>query len=229
IRWGFGPRAVGEDMEGRTEGSTLLVRREVSNDLSPPVSRHTDDRGSHFQAVHVDNVGEAATVIDPAPPHLVSIATTEISGILGPSLPVRASDRVFGPSSGFRSFGASQVLRYPSPSQPYSMKLSHTDSAQPDLLFSSLRNELEKLKSCTPESLPPYNARLRTKSHAQVLKHRLLPIGRFIVEYLDQTPEESRGRLELEFCRYIATQYWPLPVNQFTHIKIHEMYRNALF
>lgn len=95
--------------------------------------------------------------------------------------------------------------------------------------LSPVREDLEKLKALTPERLPRYSPHLRTKSHAQILKQKLLPIGRCIVAHLDLVPEQDRGALELQLCRFIATEYWPLPVDDSTHLRIQERYRNALF
>jgi len=89
---------------------------------------------------------------------------------------------------------------------------------------------LLKLKKTTPESLPPYNPRMRSKTHAQVLQGRLSPIGDFIVgEILAREPEHVRGQLELSVCRHIAAAYWPLPVTESTHLHIMAVYRNAQF
>lgn len=89
--------------------------------------------------------------------------------------------------------------------------------------------DLQELKALTPESLPPGNLNFATRSHAQVLNEKLLPIGKFIGDYLDGIPEAKRGVLELRICRYIADEYWPLPVENFTYLKIQEKYRNALY
>jgi hypothetical protein len=96
-------------------------------------------------------------------------------------------------------------------------------------ILAPILGDLQKLKALTPESLPPYNPNFNVKSHAQVLKERLLPIGKFIADYLDGVAEAKRGDLELRICRYIADEYWPLPVDDFTHLRIQEKYRNALF
>jgi hypothetical protein len=90
-------------------------------------------------------------------------------------------------------------------------------------------DHLKKLKALTPESLPAYNANLSIKPHSHILKQKLLPIGQFIVDYLEQTPLASRGVMEVMLCTHIADNYWPLPTNLFTHLKIQETYRNALF
>ncbi|EMD64021.1 hypothetical protein COCSADRAFT_320304 [Bipolaris sorokiniana ND90Pr] len=111
----------------------------------------------------------------------------------------------------------------------HNMSISSTERQSLHAILSPVREDLQKLKILTPESLPPYSPRVRTKSHAQILKHKLLPIGQFIVTYLDRVPEHGRGALELQLCRLVATEYWPLPVDDSTHLRIQEIYRNALF
>jgi hypothetical protein len=112
---------------------------------------------------------------------------------------------------------------------PTSHEPTHADSIHLDHVLASCHENLKKLKATTLESVPPYNHRIRTKTHPELLRQRLLPIGQFIVAYLERTPEQGRRRLELLLCRRIAAEYWPLPVDKFTHLRIHEMYRNALF
>ncbi|KAG9193053.1 hypothetical protein G6011_03088 [Alternaria panax] len=99
----------------------------------------------------------------------------------------------------------------------------------PSHILAPILGDLQKLKALTPKSLPPYNLNFDIKSHAQVLKERLLPIGKFIADYLDGVSEAKRGILELRICRYIADEYWPLPIDDFTYLKIQEKYRNALY
>ncbi|EUC39536.1 hypothetical protein COCMIDRAFT_111295 [Bipolaris oryzae ATCC 44560] len=111
----------------------------------------------------------------------------------------------------------------------HNMNISSTERQSLRAILSPVYEDLEKLKTLTPESLPPYSPHVRAKSHAQILKHKLLPIGRFIVTYLDRVPEQGRGALELQLCRLIAMEYWPLPIEDFTHLKVQEIYRNALF
>ncbi|KAF2848591.1 hypothetical protein T440DRAFT_556657 [Plenodomus tracheiphilus IPT5] len=126
------------------------------------------------------------------------------------------------------------------PIKPNSSPLKHsaytphsptrTGNLYPDFIFARMKSLLERLKGTTPASLPPYNPRIQTKSHAQVLKGRVLPVGNFIITHvLVREPEESRGSLELDLCRHIATHYWPSPVTNFTHLYILEMYRNVQF
>ncbi|KAH6882905.1 hypothetical protein BKA58DRAFT_374111 [Alternaria rosae] len=96
-------------------------------------------------------------------------------------------------------------------------------------ILSPLLDDLKELKALTPESLQDYNQNLNNETHAQVLKQKLLPIGQLIVDCLETVPLNRRGALEVAICHHIADNYWPLPVNFFTHLKIQEKYRNALF
>jgi hypothetical protein len=93
-----------------------------------------------------------------------------------------------------------------------------------DTLLAPVHQDLLTLKSTTPDNLPPYNPRVRSKRHAEVLKQKLLPIGMFIFKILSSKPEEERSSLELQLCRHIAAKYWPLPTNVSTHLKVHTMY-----
>jgi hypothetical protein len=102
-------------------------------------------------------------------------------------------------------------------------------SAAMDTLLAPVHQDLLTLKSTTPDNLPPYNPRVRSKRHAEVLKQKLLPIGMFIFKILSSKPEEERSSLELQLCRHIAAKYWPLPTNVSTHLKVHTMYRNVIF
>ncbi|KAI4952808.1 hypothetical protein J4E91_003282 [Alternaria rosae] len=91
-------------------------------------------------------------------------------------------------------------------------------------ILSPLLDDLKELKALTQESLQDYNQNLNNETHAQVLKQKLLPIGQLIVYCLETVPLNRRA-----ICHHIADNYWPLPVNFFTHLKIQEKYRNALF
>lgn len=89
---------------------------------------------------------------------------------------------------------------------------------------------LLKLRKTTLQNLPPYHPRMRAKTHAQILQGRLAPIGDFIVHaILAPEPEQTRGQVEIEICRHIAAEYWPLPVTEWTHLHVMAVYRNARF
>ncbi|KAL1798944.1 hypothetical protein ACET3X_002981 [Alternaria dauci] len=99
----------------------------------------------------------------------------------------------------------------------------------PSDILAPILKDLQELKALTPENLPLQNPSSDTRSHAQALKEKLLPIGEFITNYLDGVPEADRGSLELRTCRYIADGYWPLPVENYTYLKVQEIYRNARY
>ncbi|KAF1352858.1 hypothetical protein EJ07DRAFT_183351 [Lizonia empirigonia] len=85
------------------------------------------------------------------------------------------------------------------------------------------------LKRLRDTKIPPYNARLNVKSGAQVLRDRLLPIGKHVLQLLPSEKEERRGELEVRICRYIAENYWPMEIVEKDHMGVMEMYRNAVF
>lgn len=124
----------------------------------------------------------------------------------------------------------------PGRSHAYKYSLQDTlESIEPRIhlemegLLAPVHAQLQKLKSMTVDSLPPYNPHIRTKQYAQVIKTRLLPIGRFIVGHLASVPVGDKGSTEMQICQHIAIHYWPLTVSSTTHLRIQEMYRNALF
>jgi hypothetical protein len=186
------------------------------------------------------NVGtdDAATAIASPPPLSVSLADAGLPRIHNPSVSPRTPDRRFRPSV-LQSFRLSKLYRDHQSNMASeareglqahaSHEPTHTESVHIDHVLAQCHDHLKKLKVTTLESLPPYNPRIRSKPHPQLLKERLLPVGQFIVGYLERTPEQGRGRLELLLCRRIAAEYWPLPADDATHLRIHEMYRNALY
>lgn len=100
--------------------------------------------------------------------------------------------------------------------------------AELERLFVPLSEQLHKLRNTTVTSLPDYNPRVRSKTYAQVIRSKLLPIGEFIVAHLASFPEADRGNIELRICFYVAVKYWPMHVSSTTHLRIMEIYRNAL-
>jgi hypothetical protein len=81
------------------------------------------------------------------------------------------------------------------PNMPF---LSSNDYHVTDMeqMLEPVQAELNRLKNTT---FPLYNHRLHVKSRAQVLKERLLPVGRHILSLLKAEPEGVRGGLELKF------------------------------
>jgi hypothetical protein len=237
VRWGFGPRLLIAD----EEATLPLLHGEATDDAPPPASRLPS---RHADAMETDS-DDKSTVIESPSPHPPYFTDEELSCIDIPSLPVhrpdaRISDRRFKPSVR-QSFSPGKLYRVRQAkievnggeslptSSSSSYEPTHEESIHLDHFIATCHEHLERLKTITPESLPPYNPRLQTKTHPQLLKQRLLPIGKFIVNYLPQAPKQDRGKLELLLCRRIAAEYWPLPVDESTAIRIHEMYRNVLF
>ncbi|KAH6639166.1 hypothetical protein C7974DRAFT_127031 [Boeremia exigua] len=85
---------------------------------------------------------------------------------------------------------------------------------------------LLKLKSTTP---PPYSPHVRTKSLAQILKQRMLPVGRHVQALLRGVEEGKRGALELDVCEYIAARYWPSAAGEGGRLRVLEGLRNAVY
>ena len=83
------------------------------------------------------------------------------------------------------------------------LTLSHQDSIDMERILTPVRGPLQRLKDTTPERLPDYNAKIKTKSHAQVLKIRLAEIGEHIQSVLEAKakkgmPDRERATLELK-------------------------------
>ena len=89
-----------------------------------------------------------------------------------------------------------------------------------------VQTELGKLKGTR---MPPDNGRVADKSAIQVLRDRLLPIGRYIIQTLDNIEESRRGGTETEVCRYIDEHYWPQDLAQVDGLGIMAMYRNTIY
>ncbi|USP76384.1 hypothetical protein yc1106_03658 [Curvularia clavata] len=194
--------------------------KEAVLDTTPLLKQ--DDSSAH--RVHTNL--EVLTI--PRPPALPDIhnPTLPLVRNIGSNLSViqsfRSSSLSLNSSSARMHFGGSE-------DSMHNTDPSNTNRLSLIAILSPVHKDLQKLRTLTPESLPPYSSRLRTKSHAQILKYKLLPIGRAIVAHLDLVPQQDQGALELQLCRFIATEYWPLPVNDSAHLRIQEMYRNALF
>ncbi|KAF2644643.1 hypothetical protein P280DRAFT_176288 [Massarina eburnea CBS 473.64] len=83
-------------------------------------------------------------------------------------------------------------------------------SAPPSVILQPVQAHLEKLKQTTIANMPPQNNYIKSKTHIQLVRERLLRIGDFIVEWLRTVPEPERGFQEIRLCKYIAGNYWPL-------------------
>ncbi|KAI1538244.1 hypothetical protein PtrCC142_004849 [Pyrenophora tritici-repentis] len=227
IRWAFSPRPPIHDEEAVTD-TTPLLRAEGSDRTEAPAFAGKDDTGSHPRTAHIDRTEAVADSTPPAktPSHQTTLAEIDL-----PSIPTLSLARnIPHKRSVFESFRESKML--------LNWQLSNTtfpkaEDSIPDMrvisILAPIKKDLNRLKALTPKSLPPPNPHVRTRCYAQSLKHRLLPVGQFIVDILDQVAEDERGALELGLCRYIAINFWPLPANEYTHLKIHEMYHNVLY
>ena len=225
VRWAFGPRPPVDNEEATTD-ITPLLQAEGSECAEALASDDGDNTCSYPQAMHIDYQEATLNSTAPAPPRHVSFVDTEL-----PNIPTLSRVRnIPHQRSVFESFNESKLYRdWLLSNMPVSQVDNNTFDMSVLPLLEPVREHLMRLKALTPESLPPYNPRLRTRRYPQILKHRLLPIGQFIVSKLNQTAEDKRGALELRLCRYIANNYWPLPTDEYTHLRIHEMYRNSLY
>lgn len=107
------------------------------------------------------------------------------------------------------------------------ISLTAEESAAMALLVAPVHSKLLRLKEAMPYRMSPYHQKMKTMSYGQVLKTRLAAIARLGLG--QKLPDGARGRMELKLCRYITTEYWPLPVTPTTHLDIHCIYKNALF
>jgi hypothetical protein len=98
--------------------------------------------------------------------------------------------------------------------------------AEIETLLAPVKTELEKLKGTR---MPPDNGRVAGKTAMQVLRDRLLPIGRYIMQILDNIEEHRRGATETEVCRYIAEHYSPQDLTPVDGLGITEIYRNTIY
>jgi hypothetical protein len=76
-----------------------------------------------------------------------------------------------------------------------------TDQSRDTLAEEILRPitaQLQKLASTNAPRIPPPGP-LKGKTHIQLVKARVLPIGEFIVEYLNTMEESQRGAMDMRF------------------------------
>jgi hypothetical protein len=79
------------------------------------------------------------------------------------------------------------------------LHLQPSEEADIGRILEPVQDALARLRTTTVQNMPEYNPRFRTKSHAQVLRARLVAIGEFVTKYLDQSvPESRRGIVELQ-------------------------------
>ncbi|KAL5411445.1 hypothetical protein PMIN03_000778 [Paraphaeosphaeria minitans] len=113
---------------------------------------------------------------------------------------------------------------------------STTPSRYPDpdpvaeAFLAPVETQLQRLR-LSPAPAPNMRAYFPTmKSHMQLVRERLEPVGAFIVGEVGRL-ERGGGDMEMRACHYIALHHWPLAPTpgEPTHLRIHETYRNALF
>lgn len=141
------------------------------------------------------------------------------------TLGTQADTRTFGPMNGTPQLAEMKdaPLRNCRVSTHGPSSAIHGEAVQMHVILSPVHEQLQQLKTTTPPSLPPCNARLRTKTYIQVLKGMLLLIGAFIVAYPATAPEHDRGSPELQLCWHIAAKYWPLSATELIHLSIPKM------
>ncbi|KAJ4368663.1 hypothetical protein N0V86_009572 [Didymella sp. IMI 355093] len=93
-------------------------------------------------------------------------------------------------------------------------------------LLAPVEKELERLRGTR---VPPNNGRVKGKSGMQVVKERIVPVGRYLVQRLANMDHSERGATETDVCRYIAEHYWPQHLVQADGPRVMEMYRNAIY
>ncbi|KAF1916435.1 hypothetical protein BDU57DRAFT_232374 [Ampelomyces quisqualis] len=108
-----------------------------------------------------------------------------------------------------------------------------TENASLAALLEPVHDQLLQLRKTTPEGYPDYergvrNSHILGHDYGKALCERIAGIGEHIKRYLAGIPESSRGRMELNLCHYIASEYWPLPGKWGTHLTIMAMYTNTL-
>ncbi|KAF2791311.1 hypothetical protein K505DRAFT_363948 [Melanomma pulvis-pyrius CBS 109.77] len=94
------------------------------------------------------------------------------------------------------------------------------------VLFVPVRDSLDRLRT-TAASMPPPHRNVKTKRHLQVVRDRLVPIGKYIVKKM--RGKHNFVEVELKVCRYIAAHHWPLPMHTKTYLHIQSTYPNALY
>jgi hypothetical protein len=64
-------------------------------------------------------------------------------------------------------------------------------------------------------------------SHDERVRKLLLPVGKFIMMQI--RGRKDHGMIEMRLCKFIARNYWPFPCEDYTHLRVHEIYRNSIF
>jgi hypothetical protein len=84
------------------------------------------------------------------------------------------------------------------PSISNDRKILYPDDVEARSLLRPIENQLARLKTATPESMPPPNPHIKTRSHKELVKTILVPIGEFIVHViLAKKPNHGEWELRL--------------------------------
>lgn len=133
----------------------------------------------------------------------------------------------------------SQSVKKPPPVDPPPM------DEESNLLLEPYKEKLLELSEALA-NLPPPSRDINVLSHKDIVKRKLIPIGKAVVEVIKDRAD--RGAMEFRLwyvyahthgwfgydtnqsnSKHIAAHYWPLePITPNTHLDIHTMYRNAL-
>jgi hypothetical protein len=70
------------------------------------------------------------------------------------------------------------------------------------VILEPIRDRLLKLQAMTKASMPPQHHNLRAKTHLQVIRDRLIPIGEFVIQ--ETKDKANRWEMELKFW-YVLT------------------------
>lgn len=87
---------------------------------------------------------------------------------------------------------------------PITLAFPEYDGVAEEMLL-PVMTQLSKLKLTTPDSMPPLNAFFRAKSHLQLVRERLLPIGEFIMQQTMALEGRERWATEMRLW-YVL---WP--------------------
>lgn len=93
-------------------------------------------------------------------------------------------------------------------------------------LLAPVKGQLERLKGT---KIPPQNGRVAAKSAMQILKERLIPVGRYVLQRVAGMENHKQGAAEAQICEYVAEHYWPQNLVQVHGFRVMEIYRNAIY
>ncbi|KAJ4322271.1 hypothetical protein N0V94_002501 [Neodidymelliopsis sp. IMI 364377] len=192
-----------------------------------------DDFGNEEHGLSPSPNSRAEPTPTPSPPHLSLRAIREhqqAQYLLGRRLARAGLPYQYRHFTHSAPLSCTEPIETMAPSQPQpdygSCFLSAQDynAGAMQRLMQPVEVKLTRLKNTT---VPPYTAHLNAKTWAQVLRGRVLPIGRHILKVLEGVEDERKGEVELKICRYVADTYWPSEMGNAGHLRVMEIYRNA--